>query len=321
MSKSTGIRILLKLLLILLTISIYFYFQHPVIYRSTNLRAVVAVADMKLVIEDVSISNLDEDKMHAQIFDGEWPWIYRRITDTKLPAELQLNLVKIASFYTRRPLTNENAKLKLTGTLIYPAGIRNSPQTGGHELMDRFDVSLNPGYCNGNGSQFMSGDNYCRWQSHGTFNLNNLDKELSLAITDKASNRVSYIYFTPCWEKERIIQGQGFNWAIGPAQPVQNYINRINCNKTRQALTYIAPEARNNFQSPRLDSSFKDAAIRYTVDWEDFLLDYGGAYKITAEAGKYQNEDQTDFVPTTDKKLVFYTVKNPDGKFYIVLAH
>lgn len=321
MSKSTGVRIFVKLLLILLTISIYFYFQHPIIYRSTNLRAVVDVADMKLVIEDISISNLDEDKMHAQIFKGEWPWIYRRIMETNLPVELQLNLVKIASFYTRRPLTNENANLKLTGTLIYPAGIRNSPKNGVHELMDRFDVSLNPGYCNGNGGQFMSGDNYCRWQSHGTFNLNDLDKELSLAITDKISNKVSYIYFTPRWEKERIMQGQEFNWAIGPAQPVQNYINQINYNKTQQALECIAPEARNDFQSPRLDNNFKDAGIRYTVDWEDFLLGYGGAYRITAEAGKYQNEDQTDFVPTTDNKLVFYTVRKSNGKFYIVLAH
>ncbi len=43
-----------------------------------------------------------------------------------------------------------------------------------------------------------------------------------------------------------------------------------------------------------------------------------GAYKVIAEAGKYQNENQTDFVVTSDNRPIFFTVKYLNGKFYIV---
>lgn len=323
MFKSTGVSVSVKLLLILLTISIFFYFQHPVRYRCTNLSIVVPIADMKLVIDDISITNLDEDKLHIPWSKDEIPWVYRKIIEkTNLPGELRLNLLKIASFYTRQPLTKENANLKLTGTLIYPARIRNFEKSDGQEILNQFDVDISPGFCSGKGCNCMYGDNYCRWQNYGTFNLNDLDKEFTLAITDKASNNVSYIYFTPRWEKERLMQKKIYIDYLreGPSLPVQGYITQVSQNNTQAALNYIIPEKRNHFETPHLNSNLKDADIRCTVDWDDSLSEYCGAYRVIAEAGKYQNENQTDFVATTDHKYIFYTVKDPNGKFYIVLA-
>jgi hypothetical protein len=322
MFKSTRVRVAVKLLLILLAISIYFYFQHPVRYRCTNLNLVLPIADMKLVIEDISITNLDENKRHFPMSKDDIPWVYRKIIyQNNLPMELRLNLLKIASFYTRPPLTKENAYLNLTGTLIYPAEIRNPEKSDGLETLDQFNIDISPGYFSGRGCNAMNGDNYCRWHTHGTFDLSDLKEKFTLAITDKASNNVSYIYFTPRWEKERLMQNR-FNRDIfeGPSWPVKRYIEQASQDNTEAAPTYIIPAERNYFKAPDLNSNFKDADIRCTVDWESSLSEYAGAYRVVAEAGKYQNEEQTDFVPTTEHKYIFYTVKDPDGKFYIVLA-
>lgn len=320
MIKSTGVRIAVKLLLILLIINIYFYFQHPVLYRCTNLSAVVPIGDMKLVIDDIIISNLDEDKLSNLTLQGEFPWIYRKIMEKDLPMELTLDLFKIASFYTRKPLTNEYANIKLSGTLIYPAEIRNFQITEGKEIMDRFEIGISPGYFSGRSCTKDDGCNYCTWQSYGTCSLDDLNKEITLAITDQATNKVSYIYFTPRWKKERIMQGHISIRDADPAQPVQDYINRISHNNTQAALEYIVHEKRSDFESHRLNNEFKNADIRYTVDWDDCLAEYSGAYRVTAEPGKYQNENQSDFVAAKDNRLIFYTVKESDGKFYIVLT-
>lgn len=319
MIKSAGVRISVKLLLILLAISLFFYFQHPVVYRSANLSAVIPVGDMTFVIEDISVSNLDEDKIHAISEKDKIPWIYRKIWEANLPVEVRTNLFKIASFYSRRPITNENANLKLTGTVIYPAEIRNSEKTDGHEFLDGIEVNVSPGHCSGKGINRMYGDNYCRWQSRGKFNLSDLDKEITLAITDQATNKVSYIYFTPRWEKERLLQTNDSSLMTGPSEPVMGYIHALSQNDIQAALEYVAPEKREAFKSHLLDSEFKNADIRYTVDWNDCLDGYRGSYRVVAEAGKYEN-NQTDFVAASDNKLVFHTVRLADGKFYIVIA-
>ncbi|MGI6548541.1 MAG: hypothetical protein ACOX4Q_00690 [Syntrophomonadales bacterium] len=105
MVKSKVARVLIKLVLIFVAITIYFYFQHPVQYRCTNLKAVFPVGDMTLVLDDIRISDLDEDKLSGRYRGGEIPWIYRMILEANLPMDWTIKLTDIVAFYSRPPRT------------------------------------------------------------------------------------------------------------------------------------------------------------------------------------------------------------------------
>lgn|GEM_PF-1215486 len=322
MTKSSVARVLIKLLLIFLVVTIYFYFQHPVQYRCTNLKTVFPIGDMTLVIDDIRISDLDEDKLSMWSIRGDKiPWLYLMIHKANLPIDWTVRLNNIVTFYTRLPRTDENANIEISGTLLYPADVRNPIGTDDHSILNQFDVHIIPGSVSGQGGNFTSGNNYCIVDCHGTFNLNDLNKELTLSITDEATNKVSYIYFTPRWEKERIWT-LGKPWLeIDPVRLVESFIEQLKRNNTGKALEYVMPGVKKNFEFPLLDSSFKDADLRYTIEWVEYVV-YYGAYKVTVEPGKFLNENRTDFEAATERKLEFYVARNnKDNKFYIVRVH
>jgi hypothetical protein len=314
--KSKVARVLIKLVLIFVAITIYFYFQHPVQYRCTNLKAVFPVGDMTLVLDDIRISDLDEDKLSGRYRGGEIPWIYRMILEANLPMDWTIKLTDIVAFYSRPPRTGDMANVEFSGILVYPADVRN-PVHNDSSVLDLFHFSVSPGYFSGRGGNFTYGNNYCRWNRHGTFNLDDLGKKFVLSITDQTTNKVSYIYFTPRWTKERLIKW-GESWLeTDPTEPAERYITHLIHDNTDAAIDYIIPGLRDRFEHPHLASSFQDADIRYTVEWVDYLV-YHGAYRVTAEPVKFLNEDRTIFESISDTKLIFYVVKNDrDSKFYI----
>ena len=324
-NKSTVNRILIKLLLIFIVITIYFYFQHPIEYRCTNLKAVVPIGDMALVIDDIRISDRDQEKLNRSGY--EIPWIYGKIWEANLPGNWTEKLFNIVEFYTRTSRTKEKADFCILGTLVYPAEVRNhinpdNIDSRNCNVFNKFGVNILQGYVS-NGCTRTSGDNYCSLHCHGTFNLDNLNSKLTLFITDRITNKTSYIYFTPQWEKERNLK-RSVSWSkrIDPAEPVSRYIFNMKRNNTQEALEYVMPGLRKKFEIPPLDNSFQEAEIRYTVEWKDSLTGYAGAYKITAEAGRFLNEERTDFEAVSDEKLVFYVVKNDrDGHYYITRVH
>jgi hypothetical protein len=321
--KSKVARVLIKLVLIFVAITIYFYFQHPVQYRCTNLKAVFPVGDMTLVLDDIRISDLDEDKLSGRYRGGEIPWIYRMIFEANLPMDWSIKLADIVAFYSRPPRTGGDvANIEISGTLLYPAGLRNPISTDNRDILDCTDVDINPGWLSGHGGTFRSGNNYCTLNYHGTFNHKDINKTLTLSITDEANNKTSYIYFTPHWVKERVLKWGRSPMETEPVWPAESYIEWLQRGNTQKAKECLTAGLRKKFEIPPLDSSFKDGDIRYTVEWQAHLMGYIGAYRITAEAGKFLNESRTDFEAATDKKLVFYVVKNSDdNKLYIVRVH
>lgn len=325
MNKSLVTRIFIKLLLIFAVITVYFYFQHPIEYRCTNLRAAVPIGDMTLVIDDIRISDRDPEKLDRSGY--EIPWIYIKIWEANLPANWTEKIFNILQFYTRTPRTKENADFCVLGTLIYPAEVRNyvnpdNTDGGNRDVYNKFDVNILPGYIS-TGCAIMSGDNYCSVHGDGTFNLDDFNGRLTIAITDKTTNKTSYIYFTPQWEKKRYFKlGVSWSQGIDPTEPVSKYIYHMKQNNIPEALEYVMPELRGEFKFPALDKSFQEAETRYTVEWKDYLMYHAGAYKITAEAVRFHDEKRIEFEAVSDKKLVFYVVKNDrDGEYYIVRVH
>ncbi len=317
MKKSAVFRIIIKLVSILIAITIYFYFQHPVEYRCTNLKAVFPVGDMTLILDDIRISDLDEDKLSGRYRGGEIPWIYRIIFEANLPMDWSIKLADIVTFYSRPPRTGENANIEISGILVYPPEVRNPVHNDNFSVLNRFNLLINPGHFSGRGGNYAHGNNYCQWNRHGTFDLNDLEKRFTLSITDQITNKVSYIYFTPHWTKKRLIKWGGSRLETDPTAPAERYIRQLLLHDANTALDYIIPGLRDGFEHPHLDSSFYDADIRCTVEWVDYLV-YHGAYRVTAQPVKFLNEDRTSFEAISDAKLIFYVVENNmDNKLYI----
>lgn len=79
MLEPRWVRILVKVLLIWLVISGYFYFQKPVIYRYTDINAAIPIGENQLIIEEITVHNFYKDK--SFIGNEELPWQYVRKND------------------------------------------------------------------------------------------------------------------------------------------------------------------------------------------------------------------------------------------------
>ncbi|NLV17002.1 MAG: hypothetical protein GXY50_07335 [Syntrophomonadaceae bacterium] len=319
MNKSTVTRILFKLLLIFLVVTIYFYFQKPIEYRCTNLKAVIPIDDMTLVIDDIRISDRDQEKLNSLASSGI-PWIYEKILEAGLPWNWTVKLFNVVAFYTYTPRTMEKADINISGALLYPAEARNSIKSS--DAWNNFKMSISPGNLSSNGARFNSSNNYCSVFCGGTFNLKDLNKKLTLSITDKINNKTIYIYISPQWKKTRPLNQGASGLEKDLNSPVRSFVNHLANNNIQAAMENIMPVLRNDFEIPQLDINFRNDEIRYTSEYIAYLMGYSGAYKITAEAGRFLNEEQTDFEATSDERLIFYVAGNDrDGKFYITRVH
>lgn len=313
MFKSKWIRIPTKIILIWVIITVYFYFQHPVVYRYQGLNANIPIGNAQLLIQEIKVNNLDEEKQMAWLGDGEVPWQYQLLQkmqkmDVPVPGTWYTPIWKVISFYSWPPLAKDSWALQIDGTFIYPEDVDSDEYS-----LDHFDIYTYPGVSNGAGSQRDFFRNADMISANGKIDPKQMDKPLILTIVDKENGKSTNLIFTPEWQKERLFQ-RGDQYK-SPADPVRRFMDRIYENKPQQALEDVLPNERSNFPLPEPSKNLrgKDIQMEGRLAWVDVFEGYLNVYRVDTEIGE---SSENNFIP--QEKLTFYTVKDQGGNYKIV---
>lgn len=312
MVKSRWLRILLKILLIWLVISIYFYFQHPVIYRCRDINASIPIGDGKFIIEEINVHNYDEDKHFADLMENKIPWQYRLGRKLDIPPNLFAYIDKAAQFYSWPPLAKEFGTLQVYGSLIYPYALSDNDFDTPYKHLD---FSIYPTGGSGRSLTKFFKNAYII-NNHGAFYFDTLDEPLIITVTDKETTKETQIILTPNWQKERLLK-RGFG-NQNPRDPVSRFISHIYNGNPQEALKYLMPERKKNIliPSPKQNLVGKNVQTQANLEWIDVYEGYYGVYRIDAEIGEYPGENSNNLVP--QDRMTFYVHKDTDGNYKII---
>jgi hypothetical protein len=306
MFQSRWVRVLIKILLIWLVITLYFYFQQPVTYRFTGLNASFPIGKDQLIINEISVNNLDEEKI--DLWNGKKiPWQYRMIEELHVPRQWYNTIFKVISFYSRPPLSNEYGSLKIYGTYISQESIKDIDL---FELHERMDVYIYPS--SGGSGMASTPSNYenalviC---AHGKFPLKDLDKPVLLYVTDKRLSKSTTLLITPQWQKERI---KRLPTLKDPAEPVSEYIHKIYESGAQNASGESSKA--NGKTQPYLAG--KNIQIEAKLKWIDIFEGYYGVYQVDDDIYEYaESNGQKKGSPD---KITFYIHQNNEGVFEVI---
>lgn len=313
MFKSKWVRIPVKIILIGLVITLYFYFQHPVVYRCLDFGANIPIGDGQLLIHEIRVSNLD-DQRYTWMDNEEMPWrvqVMQRMYELGLPLNWRNPVYKALVFYSWPPLADDFWTYKIYGTFITPEDIYTSGS-----VLDSFSLNIYPARKSSHGSQWEEPvRNAVMVFADGKINHQQLDNHLIMNIVDKESDRTTRLVITPRWQKERLINRVSYNQYKSPATPVQSFMYKIYSDQPQRAGDYVLAELRNNFPLPAPSEQLKgqDIKIASRLSWVDVYKDYLSVYRVDTEVGK---PSENNFIPV--QKLTFYTIIDQDGNFKII---
>ena len=313
MFKSKWVRIPVKIILIGLVITLYFYFQHPMVYRCLDFGANIPIGDGQLLIHEIRVSNLD-DQRYTWMDNEEMPWrvkVMPRMYELGLSLNWQNPVYKALVFYSWPPLADDFWTYKIYGTFITPEDIYTSGS-----VLDSFSLYIYPARKSSHGSQREEPvRNAVMVFADGKINHQQLDNHLIMNIIDKESDRTTRLVITPRWQKERLINRVSYNQYKSPATPVRNFIYDIYADQPQRARDYVLTELRNNFPLPAPSAQLKgqDIKIASRLSWVDVYKDYLSVYRVDTEVGK---PSENNFIPV--QKLTFYTIIDQDGNFKII---
>jgi hypothetical protein len=315
MFQSKWVRIPIKIILIWLVITLYFYFQHPVVYRCLDFDANIPIGDGQLLIHEIRVSNLDEDHRYYPMDNEEMPWrikILYKMHELGLPLNWQNPVYRTLMFYSWPLLAEDLWTYKISGTFISPKDIDTSGS-----VLDSFSLYIYPAMKDYDGSQREETvRNAVMAYAEGKIDPQQLDNPLIVNIVDKENDRTTRLVITPRWQKERLInrfsQTDHYN---SPATPVRNFMDKIYCGQPQQALDYVLTELRNNFPLPAPSEQLKGQDIKVVgrLSWVDVYEDYLSVYRMDTEVGK---PSENNFIPV--QKLTLYTIIDQDGNHKLI---
>jgi hypothetical protein len=319
MFQSKWVRIPIKIILIWLAITLYFYFQHPVVYRCLDFDASIPIGDAQLLIHEIRVTNLDEDQQYGYgwMDNEETPWrlkIIQRMHELGLPINWQPAVFKALTFYSWPPLADEFWTYKIYGTLIFPEDIDFDID---EYEPDRFSLYIYPALKGGSGRLWEETlRNAVMVYAYGKIEPQQLDNPLMINLVDKENDRTTRLVMTPRWQKERPINRvSSINQYKSPAEPVRSIMYKIYSERPQQALDCVLTELRNNFPLPTPNERLKgqDIDVVGRLSWVDVYKDYLSVYRVDVEVGK---PSENNFIPV--QKLTLYTIIDQDGNHKLI---
>jgi len=305
MIQSRWFRILIKILLIWLLITVYFYFQHPVTYRLTGLNASFPIGEDQLIINEISVTNLDQEKInYLLISNRKIPWQYFMIEKLHVPLRWYNPILKVISFYSRPPLSKEYGSLKIYGTFITQESIKDIDL---FELNERMDVYIYPSLGSGMTSTPANYKNAMVICMHSKFPLKDLENPFLLNVTDKGLSQTTTLLITPQWQKQRLKRLPALK---DPAEPVSEYISKI-YESEAQIFSEKSPNVKTQ---PYLAG--KNIQTEAKLKWIDIFEDYYGVYQV--EDDIYEYAERSNQKIGSPDKITFYTHQNNEGDFEVI---
>lgn len=316
MLQSKWVRIPVKIILVWLVITVYFYFQHPVVYRYLDIDANIPIGDGQLLIHEIQVSNLDREQQYSWMRDDEMPWrikILYKLHERGLPLSWQNPINSVLMFYSWPPLADDRWTYSISGTFISPDDIDTEKST-----LDGLSLYIYPSFGGGGmGRQWESSTpNAAMINAKGKIASQKIDKPLIINVIDRENDRTTRLVLNPRWQKERLIYGVSrINPYKNPAAPVKSFMYEVYNGKPQQALDHVLTERRTKISLPAPSEQLKgqDIEIVYRLSWTDVYEDYLNVYQVKAEVGK---ASENSFIPV--QKLTFYTIMDQDGSYKII---
>lgn len=318
MFQSKWVRIPAKIILIWLVITVYFYFQHPVVYRCLDIDANIPIGDGQLLIHEIQVCNLDEEgyTWRYTTDNEEMPWrikVLYKLYEWGFPLNRQNPVYSVLMFYSWPPLADDRWTYSISGTFISPDDIDTEKST-----LDGLSLYIYPSFGGGGmGGQWEgSTPNAAMINARGKIAFQQIDKPLMINVIDKENDRTTRLVITPRWQKERLIYGVSrINHYKNPAAPVQSFINNIYDDEPQRALDHVLAERRTKISLPAPSEQLKGQDIEITcrLSWTDVYEDYLNVYRIDAEVS---NPSENSLA--TVQKLTFYTIIEQEGNYKII---
>ncbi len=310
--KSNWVRIPLKILLVFLVVTLYFYFQQPVIYRSQNLNVNLPIGGGQLLLHEINVTNQGERDWSD---DQKIPWqaqLYGKMAEKGLPMNWCTAAIKAASFYSLPPRAQDSYHLYIDGVYIDAEEGTFDERTS---ALERFSVYTYPGGSgNGTGSMRDFFRNADMISAHGQIDKQQLNQPLIITVVDKETSRETKFILTLDWKKERLLERARHYQS--PADPVRNFLYQVYGENPGEAVKNILPQRRQNVPLPEPDPGLKGQNIQMEglLTWVDVYEGYFNVYRVDADIG-IQSEDDS-FTPLD--KLTFYTIRDQSGDYKII---
>lgn len=188
------LRVLLVLIVLWAGVTFYFYTQHKYVVQEYDLNQTMKVGETRVIFKQVCFTNYS-NKTRPAAEQYNLPWYYKAAS--RLPAKMQLPLIKVISFYRHPYQVNPDGTLKVKGMVISPQpyGENEGPLDKSVDIEmyygeDGFTLS---------GRQQEWGSNVCMFSIFGHHVPDAVD-EVTAVVTDKKTGEKKSLLIKPDWE-------------------------------------------------------------------------------------------------------------------------
>ncbi|MDK2880029.1 MAG: hypothetical protein PWR06_2745 [Thermoanaerobacteraceae bacterium] len=200
MLKKTWVKVILVLLLVWLSTSLYFYTQHMVTVRTYNVEKQLVFPEGTINLKQIRLEN----------FERKTDFIYRNygvIAAKFLPDDLKLPFLNLCLFYTRPYKYYEKgfAAIKLRGNIVLNPS--NDAERIKENIVNKYDIEIiNQVGVHFSGSKAFSqsdDSNVIRFEITGRYFEKDSphNKILKIAVKDKETGEFRFLTVEPVWEK------------------------------------------------------------------------------------------------------------------------
>lgn len=299
--KNKWLRVLLVLIVLWAGVTFYFYTQHKYVVQEYDLSQMVKVGDTRVIFKQVCFTNYS-NKTRPAAEQYNLPWYYKAAS--RLPAKMQLPLIKVISFYRHPYQVNPDGTLKVKGIIISPEPYKeNEPPLGKSidiELYydeDKFTLT---------GHRLEWGSNFCLFSIFGDHVPEAVDK-VTAVVTDRVTGEVKSLTMRPDWDTKVYHSSWRPEFPFSPEETIRQLVMILSDKGVEQnkLQPFVLSTVVSSFPWDNLQHSYWQQGYKNEIA-------YLGSYK------GYQDvySDKLMFLAGTDKIVAmqkFYLIEQKDG--------
>ncbi|TYO96893.1 hypothetical protein [Desulfallas thermosapovorans] len=247
--------IILILLFLWLIISVYFYGQHYLAYKSFPIWGKAETDDAFILLKNVVVYN--HEQKYYDFDEIPWYWeIAKKISNN----ELRNAFVKVCYFYSRPYIFHKDkSTIKLQGIIALKGSKDPDDFLGINQPLDirlygDYDVSLTSGM----GSRHRDGSNVLLFESMGNDVLLKNNHTYKAVIKNEQDEIIKELPLRPQWRYQAysFFDARPFYYPFEPAITINRFINLLKDNQRELAASYIHFKCKETFPWENFDHPY-----------------------------------------------------------------
>ncbi|MBP1760989.1 MAG: hypothetical protein H6Q64_531 [Firmicutes bacterium] len=216
--KNKWLHVLVVLIVLWAGVTFYFYIQHKYVVQEYDLSQTVKVGETRVIFKQVCFTNYS-NKIRPAAEQYNLPWYFKAAS--RLPAKMQLPLIKVVSFYRHPYQVNPDGTLKVKGMVIssQPYGENEGPLDKSIDI----DISDGEDRYTITGRQQEWGSNVCMFSLFGD-EVPDAVAEVTAVVTDKETGEKKSLLIKPNWETKVYHNSWRPEFPFSPEETIRQFI-------------------------------------------------------------------------------------------------